>query len=255
MLNINLIGRLTADVRETTTTSGKKINSFTVACNKSYGDKAHSLFVNVTFFNELPLKMKLKKGASVLIVGELRQNDYIAKDGTNRTSYQVIGNSIEYVPSVQSNAVTPVTVIGRLTADINHNENNTAGSFNIAVDHGYGERQTTSFIRVHCFNNVLDRLEKAGVVKGSPILLVGDLDCRKFTRKDGTEGVETFINVSNFNLVSYGKKKDTENGEDTSSAPAPVENNSVPAPAPTPAPANEEGFEEFENLLDEDLPF
>lgn len=253
MLNINLIGRLTADVTTTTTANGTLINSFTVACNKSYGDKAHPLFVNVTFFNDIPTKMKLKKGASVSVVGELRQHDYTAKDGSKRTNYQVIGNSIEYVPSVQSNAVTPVTAIGRLTADISHNENNTAGSFTIAVDHGYGNKQTTSFVRAHCFNNVLDRIEKTGVVKGSPMLLVGDLDCRRFTRKDGTEGIETFINVLNFNLVSYGKKKDTENGENTASAPAPAENNSVPAP--TPAPAGEDGLEEFENLLDEDLPF
>ena len=47
MLNINLIGRLTADVTTTTTANGTLINSFTVACNKSYGDKAHPLFVNV----------------------------------------------------------------------------------------------------------------------------------------------------------------------------------------------------------------
>lgn len=253
MLNINLIGRLTADVTTTTTTNGTPVNSFTVACNKSYGDKAHPLFVNVTFFNDIPTKMKLKKGASVSVVGELRQHDYTAKDGTKRKNYQVIGNSIEYVPSVQSSAVTPVTAIGRLTADITHNEGNTAGSFTIAVDHGYGDKQTTSFIKAYCFGNLLERIEKSKVAKGSPVLLVGDLDCRKFTRKDGTEGIETFINVLNFNLVSYGKKKDTEDGENTASAPAPAENNSVPAP--TPAPADEDNFEEFENLLEEDLPF
>lgn len=253
MLNINVMGRLTADVTTTTTTNGTPINSFTVACNKSYGDKAHPLFVNVTFFNDIPTKMKLKKGASVSVVGELRQHDYTAKDGTKRTSYQVIGNSLEYVPSVQSSAVTPVTAIGRLTADITHNEGNTAGSFTIAVDHGYGDKQTTSFIKAYCFGNLLERIEKSKVAKGSPVLLVGDLDCRKFTRKDGTEGIATFINVLNFNLVSYGKKKDTEDGENTASAPAPAENNSVPAP--TPAPAGEDGLEEFENLLDEDLPF
>ena len=253
MLNINVMGRLTADVTTTTTTNGTPINSFAVACNKSYGDKAHPLFVNVTFFNDIPTKMKLKKGASVSVVGELRQHDYTAKDGTKKTNYQVIGNSIEYVPSVQSSAVTPVTAIGRLTADITHNEGNTAGSFTIAVDHGYGDKQTTSFIKAYCFGNLLERIEKSKVAKGSPVLLVGDLDCRKFTRKDGTEGIETFINVLNFNLVSYGKKKDTENGENTASAPAPAENNSVPAP--TPAPAGEDDFEDFENLLDEDLPF
>lgn len=253
MLNINVMGRLTADVTATTTTNGTPINSFTVACNKSYGDKAHPLFVNVTFFNDIPTKMKLKKGASVSVVGELRQHDYTAKDGTKKRNYQVIGNSIEYVPSVQSSAVTPVTAIGRLTADITHNEGNTAGSFTIAVDHGYGDKQTTSFIKAYCFGNLLERIEKSKVAKGSPVLLVGDLDCRKFTRKDGTEGIETFINVLNFNLVSYGKKKDTEDGENTASAPAPAENNSVPAP--TPAPAGEDGLEEFENLLDEDLPF
>lgn len=253
MLNINVMGRLTADVNATTTANGTTINSFTVACNKSYGDKAHPLFVNVTFFNDIPTKMKLKKGGSVAVTGELRQHDYTAKDGTKRTSYQVIGNSLEYVPSVQSSAVTPVTAIGRLTADITHNEGNTAGSFTIAVDHGYGDKQTTSFIKAYCFGNLLERIEKSKVAKGSPVLLVGDLDCRKFTRKDGTEGIETFINVLNFNLVSYGKKKDTEDGENTASAPAPAENNSVPAP--TPAPAGEDGLEEFENLLDEDLPF
>ena len=75
MKKINVIGRLTADVETRTTQSGGVINSFTLATNKGYGDKAHPLFMGVTFFNDIPTKMKLKKGYSVVVSGELRQNE------------------------------------------------------------------------------------------------------------------------------------------------------------------------------------
>ena len=252
MKKINVIGRLTADVETKNTKSGGVINSFTVATNKGYGDKAHPLFVGVTFFNDIPNKMKLKKGYSVIVSGTLRQNEYTNKDGNKVTNYVVIGESAEYAPSCSSNAMTPVTLIGRLSQEISTNEAKTAGHTSIAVDDGFGENKKTNFFNLRLYGNVLERLLKATSAsenngKGTALMIKGDFDSQDFARKDGSAGKQYFINVEDFSFVSYGKKNsDTDENTETS----------VATEAPTEGtPTVEELAEEFNLDIDDDLPF
>ncbi|MGN1131355.1 MAG: single-stranded DNA-binding protein [Ruminococcus sp.] len=252
MKKINVIGRLTADVETRSTQSGGVINSFTVATNKSYGDKAHPLFMGVTFFNDIPTKMKLKKGYSVIVSGELRQNEYTNKDGNKVTNYVVIGESVEYAPSCSSNAMTPVTLIGRLSQEISTNEAKTAGHTSIAIDDGYGEKKKTNFFRLNLYGNVLERLLKATSAsesngKGTALMIKGDFDSQDFARKDGSAGKQYFINVEDFSFVSYGKKN--SDTEETSETPVVTE-------APNEEmPSAEQLAEEFDLDIDDDLPF
>lgn len=251
MKKINVIGRLTADVETRTTQSGGVINSFTLATNKGYGDKAHPLFMGVTFFNDIPTKMKLKKGYSVVVSGELRQNEYTNKDGNKVTNYVVIGENIEYAPSCSSNAMTPVVLIGRLSQEISTNDAKTAGHTSIAIDDGFGENKKTNFFRLHLYGNVLERLLKATSAsesngKGTAIMIKGDFDSQDFTRKDGSAGKQYFINVEDFSLVSYGKK--TSDTDENAKAPA-------TAPSAEEVPSAEQLAEEFDLDIDDDLPF
>ena len=80
--------------------SGLAVLSFTVANNVGFGDKQQTLWVQVTLFGkraEGQLQNYLKKGQQVFVSGELTQREYQAKDGTTKTSLDLIANIIDLI--------------------------------------------------------------------------------------------------------------------------------------------------------------
>jgi single-strand DNA-binding protein len=87
-----------AEVRHTA--SAGSVLTVTVANNIGFGDKKQTLWIRVTLFGkraEGQLKDYLKKGAICFISGELKQNEYQAKDGTTKTSLELNANIIDLV--------------------------------------------------------------------------------------------------------------------------------------------------------------
>jgi single-strand DNA-binding protein len=86
-----------AEVRQT---SSGSVLTVTVANNIGFGDKQQTLWIRVTLFGkraEGQLRDYLKKGQQVFISGELRQNEYQAKDGTTKTSLELTANIIDLI--------------------------------------------------------------------------------------------------------------------------------------------------------------
>ena len=80
--------------------SGLAVLSFTVANNVGFGDKQQTLWIQVTLFGkraEGQLQNYLKKGQQVFVSGELTQREYQAKDGTTKTSLDLIANIIDLI--------------------------------------------------------------------------------------------------------------------------------------------------------------
>jgi len=80
--------------------SGLAVMSFTVANNIGFGDKQHTLWIQVTLFGkraEGQLQNYLKKGQQVFVSGELTQREYQAKDGTTKTSLDLNANIIDLI--------------------------------------------------------------------------------------------------------------------------------------------------------------
>jgi len=80
--------------------SGMAVLSFTVANNIGFGDKQQTLWIQVTLFGkraEGQLQNYLKKGQQVFVSGELTQREYLAKDGTTKTSLDLNANIIDLV--------------------------------------------------------------------------------------------------------------------------------------------------------------
>jgi single-strand DNA-binding protein len=96
----SFVGTCGRDAEVRYSASGLAVLSVNVANNVGYGDKQQTLWVKVTLFGkraEGSLKDYLLKGQQVFVSGELTLNEYQAKDGTNKTSLELLANVIDLV--------------------------------------------------------------------------------------------------------------------------------------------------------------
>lgn len=134
-----------------------------------------------------------------------------------------------------------VTLMGRLTAnpELKTTKNGVScTSFRIAVERSYagkdGERKA-DFIDCFAFRNTAEFICKY-FTKGSMIAVVGSIESRTYTTKEGKTRNILEVNVKETSFT--GEKRDKKDNSETYSA----------SPAPTP--------EEFEEMpIDDDLPF
>lgn len=101
MLNkVFLIGRLTADVNVRKSSAGEEIHSFSLAVDSGVENEAY--FFDVKVFGKLTGSSSLlHKGDKIAVEGRLNQTKWTSKDGSKRTSVEIIANSIEFI-SVKS---------------------------------------------------------------------------------------------------------------------------------------------------------
>lgn len=115
-MNLVIIkGRLTADVTMRTANSGTQIAGFTLAVDRRFKDKVSGQkvtdFIRMTAFGKTAefLGRYTSKGKEILIEGELQQNDYVAQDGHEVKSYQVVVNQVHFCGSKNDSAQSGTT--------------------------------------------------------------------------------------------------------------------------------------------------
>lgn len=94
-----LMGRLTRDPEQRTTSTGKKIASFSIAVDRATQDDQADFF-NVTAWEKLgELVMQyLAKGRRVLVQGRLRQDSWDDKDsGQKRSRVEVVATDVTFL--------------------------------------------------------------------------------------------------------------------------------------------------------------
>jgi single-strand DNA-binding protein len=91
------IGRLSRDAELKTLKSGKQMATFSIAINESWTDfsgqkEKKTEWVNVVAYGKLAeiCGKYLGKGFQVYIAGKLSTNKYQGKDGTEKTSVQIV---------------------------------------------------------------------------------------------------------------------------------------------------------------------
>ncbi|MDE3023158.1 MAG: single-stranded DNA-binding protein [Pseudomonadota bacterium] len=80
--------------------SGQAVLTVNVACNVGFGDKQQTMWFRCAVWGkraEGQLKDYLKKGQHVFVSGEMRTNEYQAKDGTTKTSLELNANIIDLI--------------------------------------------------------------------------------------------------------------------------------------------------------------
>ena len=109
MQKIYLIGNLTADPEQRTTTSGKTVTNFTVAVSRK-GDKDKTDFFRCAAWNKTGevCGQYLSKGKKVCVVGEVSARAYTDKAGEVKASLEVFVTEVEFL-SPRSEEREPVS--------------------------------------------------------------------------------------------------------------------------------------------------
>lgn len=110
MLNkIVLMGRLTADAQLKATQSGKSVATFTIACERDFGEKETDFINCVAWQNKAEFISKwFKKGDMIALTGRLAMRSYDTDNG-KRTVYEVNVEDAYFGGSKSSGAETTNT--------------------------------------------------------------------------------------------------------------------------------------------------
>lgn len=106
MLNqIDLMGRLTHDPELKTSTGGKPVSSFSIACNRDY-NREETDFINVVAWGKGAefVSRWFEKGQLVAITGRLQIRTWKDRDGNNRTTAEVVMREGYFCESKNKNA-------------------------------------------------------------------------------------------------------------------------------------------------------
>jgi single-strand DNA-binding protein len=103
MNKVMLIGNLTKDPEVRTTTTGKKVVSFSMAINdgKDATGKEQVQYFNLTAWDQRAdiLEMYVKKGHKIAIVGRLANRSYQRQDGTTAYTTDITVTELELLTS------------------------------------------------------------------------------------------------------------------------------------------------------------
>lgn len=99
MNSVDLIGNVTRDPQVRVTKTGKAVSSFTVACNRRFGDKESTDFVNCVAWGILAESVgnQVKKGTRVYIHGRYTTRSYEDSSGNKRYVSEVVADIVALV--------------------------------------------------------------------------------------------------------------------------------------------------------------
>lgn len=91
-----LTGNLGADPEVFYSSEGNPVASFNIAFHSS---KKKTCWIKVVCFQKLAeiVSKYLHKGARIAVIGTLDQNKYESNEGIQKSSFQVIANSLEFI--------------------------------------------------------------------------------------------------------------------------------------------------------------
>ena len=106
MLNkITIMGRLTRDPELRRTQNGKAVANFTLAVDRDF-DREQTDFIDCVAWNGTAefVSKYFRKGSMCVVSGRLQMRRYEAKDGTNRTAYEIVADSVYFGESKRDGA-------------------------------------------------------------------------------------------------------------------------------------------------------
>ncbi len=98
MLNkITCQGRLCAAPELKHTESGKAVTNFTLAVDRDH-NRDETDFIDVVAWNGTAefVSKYFRKGSMCIVSGRLQMRRYESKDGTNRTAYEIVADSVYF---------------------------------------------------------------------------------------------------------------------------------------------------------------
>ena len=104
MLNhITIMGRFTKDPELRRTGSGVAVTSFTIACDRDFGQNGQKEtdFIDITAWRNTAefVNKYFTKGRMVVVSGRLQIRNWTDKDGKNRRSAEVVADNVYFADS------------------------------------------------------------------------------------------------------------------------------------------------------------
>ena len=97
MNNCTFVGRLGGDAEVRKTNSGLTVTGFSLAVTTGYGDNKGTLWLDCSIWGDRGERIAhdLKKGAEIVVAGELAENEYVNKEGATvkKLTFRVNSNS------------------------------------------------------------------------------------------------------------------------------------------------------------------
>ena len=105
---VTLVGRISTDLELRYTSSNKAYCRFNLAVNRM---NEGTDFIPVTVWGKSAenLVQYQNKGSLILVDGSISMNNYIDKDGNNRTSFEVMTSNVQFLSSKKTNDETIIT--------------------------------------------------------------------------------------------------------------------------------------------------
>lgn len=98
-----LVGRITTKPELRTTSSGIPFTRFSVAINRPFTNNGERTadFINILVWRKQAenVCIFLDKGSQVAIEGRIQTGSYTDKDGNNRSSFEVVADSVQFLDS------------------------------------------------------------------------------------------------------------------------------------------------------------
>lgn len=98
-----LVGRITTKPELRTTSSGIPFTRFSVAINRPFTNNGERTadFINILVWRKQAENVCnfLDKGSQVAIEGRIQTGSYTDKDGNNRSSFEVVADSVQFLDS------------------------------------------------------------------------------------------------------------------------------------------------------------
>ena len=99
MNQVVLIGRLCADPELRYTNNGTAVVNFTLAVDRRFSKEKQADFINIVAWKAQAENCAkyIAKGSQVAVEGRIQTRKYQDRDGNNRTAFEVVANSVQFL--------------------------------------------------------------------------------------------------------------------------------------------------------------
>ena len=99
MNQVVLIGRLCADPELRYTNNGTAVANFTLAVDRRFSKEKQADFINIVAWKAQAKNCAkyIAKGSQVAVEGRIQARKYQDRDGNNRTAFEVVANSVQFL--------------------------------------------------------------------------------------------------------------------------------------------------------------
>lgn len=122
MLNVIAIqGRLAADPEMRQTTTGKRVCTFRIACDRGRKDangNSQTDWIPCTAWEKTAefIYKYFQKGSMIAVDGRLQSRQYQGKNGQNRIAVEIVANNVNFCGSKESTSTAPQNAAQRPAA-------------------------------------------------------------------------------------------------------------------------------------------